>query len=95
DRFRCPYPGCEYVQLKRRKKDLERHQARHDANKARFPCWGVPRERAEQYGVSLEALGNMDVRDYHGVQMVGGCGKWYSRRDALKRHLDNDGCLGD
>ncbi|KAI0367617.1 hypothetical protein BV20DRAFT_949860, partial [Pilatotrama ljubarskyi] len=86
---------CEYVQYQRRGKDLKRHQATHDPNSSRFRCCGVPRERAEQYGISAEELAHMVSTEHNGVEMVGGCGKWYSRRDALKRHLRNERCLGD
>ncbi|KAI0917321.1 hypothetical protein AcW1_007462 [Taiwanofungus camphoratus] len=93
DSFACPQ--CPYVQLNRRRPDLTRHIATHfsSADPGKWTCCGVPVERAAEYGVT--DISNPYV--YEGQLMVGGCQKTFSRRDALKRHLDNDNisCIGD
>ena len=73
--------------------DLKRHILTHKGGQ--WVCRGVPMEHADDYGVSSEctpiAYGEAERL------FVGGCSKRFSRRDALKRHLDNANitCKGD
>ena len=89
----CPH--CKWVQRNHRTPDLKRHIRTH----TRF-------ERPSQWvccGVSLKDAGGHDLPEdatpysWNGKMMIGGCGKEFSRRDALKRHLDNEHmtCIGD
>ncbi|KAI9066073.1 hypothetical protein FKP32DRAFT_1566610, partial [Trametes sanguinea] len=86
--WQCPY--CPWVQKTRRSPDLKRHIATHtrsnNADEADWVCCGLPFADAVAQGVSLQAVAG-DGRTYAGQAMVGGCGKVFSRRDALKRHL--------
>jgi len=89
----CPY--CTWVQRNHRTPDLKRHIRTHTRfeRPAQWVCCGVPFESAAIYNVPHGATPY--VRE--GQQWIGGCGKEFSRRDALKRHLGNDhiSCIGD
>ncbi|KAL7279355.1 hypothetical protein ACG7TL_007196 [Trametes sanguinea] len=89
NRWECPY--CPYVQTTRRSPDLKRHMKTHcpsgTSDEAEWICCGVPLEDAQAMGVPQEVL-EEEVFVYGGEAMVGGCRKVFSRRDALKRHLD-------
>ncbi|TFY66437.1 hypothetical protein EVG20_g4645 [Dentipellis fragilis] len=80
DHWICPV--CEWLQKNKRGPDLDRHMRSHFASA--WACHGVPAEDAELYGVS-----HCEPVRVNGVWMVGGCGLSFSRRDALKRHLNN------
>ena len=86
DKYKCPH--CPFVQKARRKADLDRHVATH-TGKNEFVCRGVRAEKAGVYEVPVELL--------DGSEWVGGCGKTFSRRDALARHIKNSAgrCYGD
>ena len=89
----CPY--CKWVQRNHRTPDLKRHIRTHTRlqRPAQWVCCGVPVEEAEHYNVPVDAKPYL----WGGEMMVGGCRKEFSRRDALKRHLDNDhiSCIGN
>ncbi|KAG2151300.1 hypothetical protein DEU56DRAFT_777137 [Suillus clintonianus] len=89
----CPY--CKWIQRNHRTPDLKRHILTHTRleRPAQWVCCGIPVESATIYNVPHDAAPYI----YNGKQMVGGCGKEFSRRDALKRHLGNDhiSCIGD
>lgn len=89
--FKCP--ECGWVQLNKRMPDFKRHLKSHvrpsdgDHSKGWW-CKGIlassiPGFRGEGY-------------QFAGEERFGGCLKTFSRRDALKRHLDNPNvsCLG-
>ncbi|KAH9953343.1 hypothetical protein BC827DRAFT_1273570 [Russula dissimulans] len=81
---------CGYVPLKKRKGDLHRHQMKHEAaHLSRVVCCGVP------YTFSLASRhpGHL-ARWYANRPFYGGCGRTYSRMDALQRHMKKSGCLG-
>lgn len=93
--WKCPH--CEYVQKERRRPDLARHIATHGPNTAEWACCGVPRALARRYGLDPA---REDAYTIGGVEMMGGCGKAFSRRDALQRHLrvrhaHGPECVGD
>ncbi|KAG1872394.1 hypothetical protein DFJ58DRAFT_761293 [Suillus subalutaceus] len=89
----CPY--CKWVQRNHRTPDLKRHIRTHTRfeRPAQWVCCGIPAESAALYNVPHNATPYI----HNGKQMIGGCGKEFSRRDALKRHLGNDhiSCVGD
>ncbi|KAI0372341.1 hypothetical protein BV20DRAFT_940611, partial [Pilatotrama ljubarskyi] len=100
----CPF--C--AQRQKCPNDFERHVGTHcpegayllekaarSGRAGRIPCVGVPHYIAAQYGVAN--LTTVHTAVVNGVQMVGGCGKTFSRRDAWLRHLRNPNvaCLGD
>ncbi|KAG1748747.1 hypothetical protein EDB19DRAFT_224029 [Suillus lakei] len=89
----CPY--CKWVQRNHRTPDLKRHIRTHTRfeRPAQWVCCGIPIESATMYKVPHGATHYI----HKGKQMIGGCGKEFSRRDALKRHLGNDhiSCVGD
>lgn len=89
----CPY--CKWVQRNHRTPDLKRHIRTHTRfeRPAQWVCCGIPAESAAMYNVPHNATPYI----HNGKQMIGGCGKEFSRRDALKRHLGNDhiSCVGD
>ncbi|KAG2057894.1 hypothetical protein BDR06DRAFT_165379 [Suillus hirtellus] len=89
----CPY--CKWVQRNHRTPDLKRHIRTHTRfeRPAQWVCCGIPTESAAMYNVPHDAT----LYVHNGKQMIGGCGKEFSRRDALKRHLGNDhiSCVGD
>ncbi|KAF8133810.1 hypothetical protein EV363DRAFT_1214339 [Boletus edulis] len=89
----CPY--CQWVQRNHRTPDLKRHIRTHTRLRrpAQWVCCGVPVEDANNYKVPADAKSYV----LGGETMIGGCRKEFSRRDALKRHLDNDhiNCIGN
>ncbi|KAI5983454.1 hypothetical protein EDD15DRAFT_1866283 [Pisolithus albus] len=89
----CPY--CNWVQRNHRTPDLKRHIRTHTRfeRPALWVCCGVPLKDAERYTLPEGA----EPYNWKGKMMIGGCGREFSRRDALKRHLDNDHitCIGD
>lgn len=89
----CPY--CKWVQRNHRTPDLKRHIRTHTRfeRPALWVCCGVPLKDAERYTLPEGA----EPYNWQGKMMIGGCGREFSRRDALKRHLDNDHitCIGD
>ncbi|KAF8842190.1 hypothetical protein BDN67DRAFT_1001828 [Paxillus ammoniavirescens] len=89
----CPY--CKWVQRNHRTPDLKRHIRTHTRlqRPAQWVCCGVPLKDAENYVLPEDAKSLV----WEGKTMVGGCGKEFSRRDALKRHLNNDHitCIGN
>ncbi|KAI0652758.1 hypothetical protein C8Q79DRAFT_939273 [Trametes meyenii] len=96
NRWQCPY--CPYVQRVHRKPDLARHIATHtrpaDPAAALWVCCGVP---ASSPAAAAAGLRDAEPFVYEGMSMVGGCKRTFSRRDALKRHLDywEGVCFGD
>ncbi|KAJ6621865.1 hypothetical protein B0H10DRAFT_949579 [Mycena sp. CBHHK59/15] len=93
--FTCP--ECGWRQLNERMPDFKRHLKTHlrpteeEAEKG-WRCKGVLVAEADHYGVSA---GEPTYTFLDRVR-VGGCMKTFSRRDALKRHLDNANvtCVG-
>ncbi|TCD70526.1 hypothetical protein EIP91_002872 [Steccherinum ochraceum] len=85
-RWRCPHPGCGYVQRNRRMPDFKRHTQTHNRfiEAEKWVCCGLPTHDAP-----LELVLTETATEFGDHQMVGGCWKVFSRRDALKRHLDN------
>ncbi|KAI0336989.1 hypothetical protein BDW22DRAFT_1309055, partial [Trametopsis cervina] len=89
---------CSRTFVKARNPDFRRHVLSHypdEAFKLGGPvvCCGVPVALRSTYGVPEGA----EVKYFDGEAMVGGCGKEFSRKDALGRHLENKnvGCVGD
>lgn len=89
----CPY--CKWVQRNHRTPDLKRHIRTHTRleRPAQWVCCGVSVEDAKNYNLPADA----EPYIWGGEEMVGGCCKEFSRRDALKRHLDNEhiSCVGN
>jgi hypothetical protein len=90
--WECPH--CPWVQRNKRTPDLKRHIRTHTRllHPAQWVCRGVmieddtsPHTQSTNPSPYVQKLG------------AGGCGKTFSRRDALKRHLDNGniGCAGN
>ncbi|KAI0700090.1 hypothetical protein BC835DRAFT_1329293 [Cytidiella melzeri] len=84
---------CHRVFPRARRPDFERHVDVHYPELARggpLLCCGLPVEQVKNYHES-------DVMVFYDRRMVGGCGKLFSRTDALKRHLESArrGCVGD
>ena len=89
----CPH--CKWVQRNHRTPDLKRHIRTHTRlqRPAQWVCCGVPVDDAKDYALPADAK----PYAWGGDMMIGGCCKEFSRRDALKRHLDNDhiSCIGN
>lgn len=93
--LKCPQCNC----IVGRPQELCRHMKKHAPKEGepRWPCCGVPLADAAERGVPAGGT----PFDYNGMRFVGGCGKPYSRRDALARHLKRKGkgkerlCHGD
>ncbi|KAJ7176011.1 hypothetical protein C8R46DRAFT_1250178 [Mycena filopes] len=88
---------CGWVQKNRRIPDFKRHVKTHqrvsdEGAQKGWRCKGVLVDDATDYGLDADA----PTYDFLGQERVGGCMKTFSRRDALKRHLDNDNvsCVG-
>ncbi|KAJ7781776.1 hypothetical protein DFH07DRAFT_386911, partial [Mycena maculata] len=81
---------CGWVQKNQRLPDFKRHVKTHqrafeeDAQKG-WRCKGVLVDEAAEYGLDSDA----PTYSFLDQMRVGGCMKTFSRRDALKRHLDN------
>jgi hypothetical protein len=77
--WECPH--CPWIQRNKRTPDLKRHISTHTRllHPAQWVCRGALEEDA---ACSPQA----EACTYSGIA---GCGKTFSRRDALKRHLDN------
>ena len=87
--LKCPV--CGFPQSTQRKGDFLRHMRTHeDAKLTRYVCCGIPAAHPAAAGVSP----GHSVRLYKGCAFYGGCGKSYSRMDALQRHLGKSGCAG-
>ncbi|KAF7365040.1 hypothetical protein MVEN_00375100 [Mycena venus] len=86
--FTCPV--CGWVQKNERLPDFKRHVKTHqrasdeNAQKA-WRCKGVLVSEAADWGLGADA----ETYTFLDQERVGGCMKTFSRRDALKRHLDN------
>ncbi|KAG5648435.1 hypothetical protein DXG03_005009 [Asterophora parasitica] len=87
--FRCPVD--DYIQRNHRMPDFKRHICTHA--ESQYVCIGVPLEDAAEYGLPPDA----DQHLYQGEVRAGGCMSFFSRRDALKRHLGNRSltCVGE
>ncbi|KAI9508339.1 hypothetical protein F5148DRAFT_966856, partial [Russula earlei] len=82
---------CGYVQSKKRMGDFRRHLKKHEADHlTRVVCCGVP---STHLGVASLLPGHL-TRWYNNHPFHGGCGRSYSRMDALQRHLKKSGCIG-
>jgi hypothetical protein len=80
---------CGFQQSTKRQADFYRHTSTHlDAKLTRVVCCGIP---AAHPAVADLGPGH-SVRLYKGRKFFGGCGRSYSRMDALKRHLGKSGC---
>lgn len=81
---------CGWVQTNARLPDFKRHLKTHqrtsdeDAQKG-WRCKGVLASEAADWGLGADA----PTYTFLDQERVGGCMKTFSRRDALKRHLDN------
>ena len=81
---------CGYLQLTKRMGDFRRHLKKHEAEHlSRVVCCGVP--PTHPAAASLRP-GHLTHR-YDGHSFYGGCGRSYSRMDALQRHLKKSGCI--
>ncbi|KAJ7644011.1 hypothetical protein FB45DRAFT_1020813 [Roridomyces roridus] len=88
---------CGWVQKNHRLPDFRRHVKTHqrtveeEAQKG-WRCKGVLLSEAAEYSLPSDATSYV----FQGRERVGGCMKTFSRRDALKRHLDNKNvaCVG-
>ncbi|KAH9168467.1 hypothetical protein EDB89DRAFT_1837248, partial [Lactarius sanguifluus] len=84
-------PVCGFPQSTQRKGDFHRHLRTHqDAKLTRYVCCGLPAD----HPVAANLSPGHSVRLYKGCEFFGGCGKSYSRMDALQRHLGKSGCAG-
>ena len=81
---------CGYLQLTKRMGDFRRHLKKHEADHlSRVVCCGVP--PTHPAAVSLRPGHLTHWHDGH--PFYGGCGRSYSRMDALQRHLKKSGCI--
>ncbi|KAJ7784391.1 hypothetical protein B0H16DRAFT_296165 [Mycena metata] len=88
---------CGWVQRNMRVPDFKRHLKTHqrvsdEGAQKGWRCKGVLVSEATDYGLDTDT----PTYTFLGNQRVGGCMKTFSRRDALKRHLDNENvsCVG-
>ncbi|KAI0289190.1 hypothetical protein BC826DRAFT_1032988 [Russula brevipes] len=83
---------CDYFQLNNKRwGDFRRHLKRHDADHlTRVVCCGVPPTHP---GMTRLHFGHL-THFYDSRPFYGGCGRSYSRMDALQRHLKKSGCIG-
>ena len=103
--FQCPVVGCDHTQKNRRIPDSKRHVVTHERwiDPEKWTCCGVGMEKADWYGqgntVGMEKEEQIKAGAYEfkGKLMIGGCLNTFSRRDALKRNVDNPEilCVGD
>lgn len=81
---------CGYLQLTKRMGDFRRHLKKHEQHLSRVICCGVPPTHPAAARLRPEHLTHWyDDHPFHG-----GCGRTYSRMDALQRHLKKSGCVG-
>ncbi len=81
---------CGYLQLTKRMGDFRRHLKKHEAEHlSRVICCGVPPTHPAAASLRPEHLTHW----YDGHPFYGGCGRSYSRMDALQRHLKKSGCI--
>lgn len=93
--FICP--ECGWKQANKRLPDFKRHLRTHarpdegDQSKGWW-CKGVLLEEAHKFDLPNDAKSYV----FLGQERIGGCMQTFSRRDALKRHLDNANvtCVG-
>jgi hypothetical protein len=91
DLIRCR--KCGYTQSRRRMGDFRRHLKKHDSgHQTRVICCGVP--PAHPAVAHLRPDHNLSPHWYGNRPFYGGCGKSYSRMDALQRHLKKSHCVG-
>ncbi|KAH9979963.1 hypothetical protein BGW80DRAFT_1454507 [Lactifluus volemus] len=82
---------CGFSQSTQRKGDFKRHLKTHsDKASNRYVCCGIP----VTHWKMASLLPEYTVRSYKGCDFYGGCGKSYSRMDALQRHLGKSHCAG-
>ena len=80
---------CGFRPTTLRKADLRRHEKKHqDAKETRYVCCGIPATHPATAGLVPVCC----VRWYKKRKFLGGCGKSYSRMDALQRHSGKSGC---
>ncbi|KAH8994366.1 hypothetical protein EDB86DRAFT_1270751 [Lactarius hatsudake] len=85
--LKCPV--CGFPQSTQRKGDFLRHLRTHqDAKLTRYVCCGVPAD----HPVAASLSPRHSIRLFKGREFFGGCGKSYSRMDALQRHLGKSDC---
>lgn len=91
----CSWPGCDVAFT--RQPDLNRHFMIHssDPEKPKHVCTGVPVDRAGDFGIKDTSA--MEVYSFKDEVWIGGCFKGFSRRDALKRHVERNSraCIGE
>jgi hypothetical protein len=81
---------CGYLQLTKRMGDFRRHLKKHEADHlSRVVCCGVPPTHPAAASLRSGHLTHW----YDGHLFYGGCGRSYSRMDALQRHLKKSGCI--
>ena len=81
---------CGYLQLTKRMGDFRRHLKKHEADHlSRVVCCGVPPTHPAAASLRPGHLTHW----YDGHLFYGGCGRSYSRMDALQRHLKKSGCI--
>lgn len=95
--FKCPI--CGYTQQKRRVQELKRHIRTHGRwrKPGEWTCRGVGIDRAHLLGIGIrqgmteEEFIEAGGYRFEGRLMAGGCRGTFSRKDALKRHVDSPG----
>ncbi|KAF8488643.1 hypothetical protein F5888DRAFT_1203669 [Russula emetica] len=81
---------CGYLQFTKRMGDFRRHLKKHEADHlSRVVCCGVPPTHPAAASLRQGHLTHW----YDGHPFYGGCGRSYSRMDALQRHLKKSGCI--
>jgi hypothetical protein len=81
---------CGYLQWTKRMGDFRRHLKKHEADHlSRVVCCGVPPTHPAAASLRTGHLTHW----YDGHPFYGGCGRSYSRMDALQRHLKKSGCI--
>ena len=77
---------CGFRPTTSRKADFLRHEKTHQDTQ--YVCYGIPDDHPAAAGLDPMC----SVRLYKGNKFLGGCGKPYSRMDALQRHSGKSGC---
>ncbi|PPQ80453.1 hypothetical protein CVT25_001780 [Psilocybe cyanescens] len=86
--FRCPVKGCTYKpEGKQRTTDFQRHLDSHESKRALF-CTGVRVSDAARFTIDPSYTVPYMVEDKMEPH-IGGCNGSFSRRDALKRHIED------